>query len=67
MQVGRSRPSDRVNGGGHPDPKISGGVGGVLYPKKFFRPLRPQFGLKLMGGGGGGGRGPPAPPKVLPQ
>ena len=34
MQVGGSRPSDKGNGGGHPDPKISGGVGGGGgYPK----------------------------------
>ena len=43
---GGSRPSDkgwRGGGGGHPDPEISGG-------KIFFRPIGPQFGLKLRGG-----------------
>ena len=33
-------------GGGHPDPEI-----------RFFRPLRPQFSLKISWGGGG----PPGP------
>ena len=39
--------------GGHQDPEIRGG-GGRL-PKKFFRPFKPQFGLKIRGGG------PPGP------
>ena len=34
-------------GFGHPDPKI-----------RFFRPLRPQFSLKISGVGGGGPPGP---------
>ena len=33
----------------HPDPDIRG-LGGSL--KNFFRPFRPQFGLKISGGGG---------------
>ena len=37
-------------GGGHPDPEI-----------RFFRPLRPQFSLKISGVGGRGGGGPPGP------
>ena len=54
MQVGGSRPSDKGNGGGHPDPKISeaGGGGGGGGVQKFFRPFRPQFGLKLRGRAG---------------
>ena len=32
-------------GGGHPDPEIGG------VSKKIFRPIRPQFGLKIRGGG----------------
>ena len=36
MQVGGSRPSDKGNGGGHPDPKISGGVGGGGGVSKDF-------------------------------
>ena len=39
--------------GGHPDPEIRGGGGSL--PKKFFRPFKPQFGLKIRGGG------PPGP------
>ena len=33
-------------GGGHPDPEIRGGTD---LKKNFFRPLRPQFGLKIEG------------------
>ena len=36
-------------GGGHPDPEIRGG-GGRRSQEKFFRPFRPQFGLKIEGG-----------------
>ena len=42
MQVGGSRPSDKGNGGGHPDPKISeagGGGGEGAGSKNFFGPL----------------------------
>ena len=39
----------------HPDPDIRGLGGGGGSLKKFFRPFRPQFGLKISGGGGGGG------------
>ena len=42
-----------------PDLEISwGGGGGAGLPKKFFRPFRPQFGLKIRGGG------PPGPSPV---
>ena len=35
------------NGGGpHPDPEIRGGA---RSKKHFFRPFRPQFGLKIRG------------------
>ena len=34
--------------GGHPDPEIRGGGGSL--PKQFFRPFKPQFGLKIRGG-----------------
>ena len=37
-------------GGGDPDPEIEGSG----FKKYFFRPLGPQFGLKLSGGGGRG-------------
>ena len=38
----------------HPDPdRRALGWGDSL--KKFFRPFRPQFGLKISGGGEGGG------------
>ena len=42
-------------GGGHPDPEI-----------RFFRPLRPQFSLKISGVGGGVGvpRVPPLDPPL---
>ena len=35
-----------VGGGGHPDPEIRGGAD---LKKNFFRPFRPQFGLKTEG------------------
>ena len=41
-------------GGGHPDPEIRGGG----LKNFFFRPLRPQFSLKISGEGGGGSPGP---------
>ena len=44
--------------GGRPDPAIRGeGVGGAVS-EIFFRPLGPQFGLKI--------RGRPGPPGLLP-
>ena len=46
---GESRPSDKRGGGGHPDPEIRGGG---RSQKNFFRPLGPQFGLKIRVGGG---------------
>ena len=39
---------------GHPDPEI----GGDPVSKFFFRPFRPQFGLKIRGGGGAPGSSP---------
>ena len=33
-------------GGGHPDPETGGGR---RSQKNFFRPFRPQFGLKIEG------------------
>ena len=53
---GGSRPSD--NGGedgGHPDPELSGGRGGLQ--NIFFRPFGPQFRQKIRGMGGRGGGG----------
>ena len=46
-----------VGGGGssRPDPEIRG----AQSPKNYFRPFRPQFGIKIRGGGG---LGPQAPP-----
>ena len=38
-------------GEGHPDPEIRGEPG---LQKNFFRPFRPQFGLKIRGVGGKG-------------
>ena len=38
-------------GGDHLGPSIRGGRD--WSPKKFFRPLGPQFGLKIEGGGAG--------------
>ena len=43
---GGSRPSGK-EGGGHPDPEISGG--GAVSPKKFFPPSGPQFSLEITG------------------
>ena len=48
---GGSRLSYKWKGGGggwagHPDPEIRG----ARSQKKFFRPLGPQFGLKIRGG-----------------
>ena len=37
----------RWGGGGHPDPETGGGGGRAQ--KNFFRPFRPQFGLKIEG------------------
>ena len=50
---GESRPSDKGEGGGHPDPEMRGEVS-----KTFFRPFGPQFDLKIRQGGG--------PPGALP-
>ena len=53
---GRSRPSDKRERGGHPDPEKRGGVGGGGGPrpnKIFFQPFGPQFGLKTRGVGAG--------------
>ena len=50
-----------------PDPQIRMGVWGVGHPDpeiRFFRPLRPQFSLKISGGGGGVPRGPPLDPPL---
>ena len=47
----------RWGGGSHPDPEIRGG----WSPKKYFRPFRPHFGLKMRED-----PGPPAPPLDLP-
>ena len=52
---GRSRPSDKVVGGGHPDPEIRGGG---RSPKNFFSALRASFWSKNKRGAGGG-RDPP--------
>ena len=45
-------------GGGHPNSEIRGGP--PVSPPNFFRPIGPQFGLKIKWGGGG------APPGPLP-
>ena len=37
-------------GGGHPNSEIRGGP--PVSPKNFFRPIGPQFGIKIKGGGG---------------
>ena len=42
--------------GGHPDPEIRGGGGGLK--KNLFRPFGPQFGLKIRGAGGPPGTSP---------
>ena len=40
-------PDLQIKGGGaHPDPEIRGGA---RSKKHFFRPFRPQFGLKMRG------------------
>ena len=36
-------------GGGHPNSEIRGGP--PVSPKNFFRPIGPQFGIKIKGGG----------------
>ena len=62
---GRSRPSDKRERGGHPDPEKRGGGGGgggrpqkkFFFPpgggrrpnKNFFQPFGTQFGLKTRG------------------
>ena len=48
-------------GGVHPDPEIAGG-GGCLK-NIFFRPFRPQLGLRIRWGGG---LGPPGPSPGYP-
>ena len=52
-------------GGGHPNSEIRGGPP-VSPPPNFFRPIGPQFGLKIKWGGGGGGaaRAPPQDPSL---
>ena len=40
---------------------------GPVSKNIIFRPSRPQFNLKIMGGGGGGGPGPPRPPPGTPH
>ena len=45
--------------GGHPDLEIREG-----QSQKSFRPLRPQFGLKIRGGGGPPGPLPGSPESV---
>ena len=59
---GGSRRSDKGGGDGggrgrssRPWDKGGGGGAGAVTPKKFFRPFKPQFGLKIRGGG------PPGP------
>ena len=52
-------------GGSHLDPQIRGGGGGLQ--KKYFRPFRPQFGLKIKGEGERGPRAPPLDPPLLYQ
>ena len=37
---------------GHPDPEIRKRGGGGTVSKNFFRPLGPQFGLKIRRGAG---------------
>ena len=48
----RSRPSDKGEGGGHPDPEIRGRGQGTVS-KNFFWLFGPQFDLKIRGWGGG--------------
>ena len=50
----RSRPSDKGEGGGHPDPEIRGRGQGTVS-KNFFWLFGPQFDLKIRGWGGGAG------------
>ena len=49
MVSGGSKPSDKGWGGraGHPDHEM---MGGSMLKKNFFRPVRPQLGLKITGG-----------------
>ena len=56
LYSGKSRPSDKGGGGGHPDSKIRG----ERSKKKIFRPSGPQFGLKNKGGEN------PGPPGLSP-
>ena len=51
-----SRPSDKGEGAGHPDPEIKEGGGSQII---FFRLLWPPFGLKIRG------VGPPLDPPLL--
>ena len=46
-------------GGGHPNSEIRGGP--PVSPPNFFRPIGPQFGLKIKWGGGGARRPGPSP------
>ena len=50
---GRSRPSDKRERGGHPDPEKRGGGGGGGPNKNFFKPFGPHFCLKKRGVGAG--------------
>ena len=50
-------PDLQIRGGGggragHPDPEM---MGGPTFKKNFFRPVRPQLGLKITGGGASSG------------
>ena len=50
-------PDLQIRGGGgggvgHPDPEM---MGGPMLKKIFFRPVRPQLGLKIRGGGASSG------------
>ena len=53
-------PDLQIRGGegraGHPDPEV---MGGPTLKKIFFRPVRPQLGLKIRGGA------PPDPPLMV--
>ena len=52
-----------------PEPEIRGGGGGgkAQYPKNFFWPFGPQFGLKIGGGVGGSHPGPSTTDAYIPN